>query len=377
MRRGKRQRRESQRYSGFVVGIRHPTTDLEIISEDELQLPDPENTTLHSFLTEVADRSFNVHSKSDKTLPLSQERETMYIAPLVSGTSTLGTDNLGSSIVGPSTQHKEASEKGSCQLKSKSDHNLIRKHAICAIFDKIWTPKKSAVLRKPYKSIINGFEDDVNDEAKLSSTSEIVSIDNSPIKCSESSCQSPSILSPAEDGFLPHSAWLHRAQNLCANKLHRTKLQLTVKKVEIVKSRGIQIKSSNTHRKRRRRKKWGRARIRRPHHNDADDEDSDGNINEIKPTAPLFGPLKDLALPDLWMQKEFYLRHLCNFYQMSSQGSKVLLISRLHQFILQSTGSASLSKPKMVMQRPIFCRSKFDRSWVVLNVKYKSTYANQ
>ena len=162
------------------------------------------------------------------------------------------------------------------------------------------------------------------------------------------------------------ASWLHSVQSRCAAQSKLVSLQLFIKKTVVPAT------ALAEHRKKR--KQRCRKRKARCHVTDADDEDSDGPSSS-RPCTVLTGPLKLMTLEDLWIQKEFYLRYLCNYYHVSSEGCKGWLISRLHQFILQSVGNSSLSKHKTFrlfrtpQQRP---NQNISISWVKLTVERKT-----
>ncbi|XP_063673892.1 titin homolog [Bolinopsis microptera] len=162
------------------------------------------------------------------------------------------------------------------------------------------------------------------------------------------------------------ASWLHSVQSRCAAQSKLVSLQLFIKKTF------IPVTALTEHRKKR--KQRCRKRKAPCHVTDADDEDSDGPSSSIpRPCTVLSGPLKLMTLEDLWIQKEFYLRYLCNYYHVSSEGCKGWLISRLHQFILQSVGSSFLSKHKTFkLFRTPQQRPNRNISWVKLTVERKT-----
>lgn len=395
VRRGKRRRTESKRYSGFVRGTLHRSVKSgDLLPDPTLFCPTPVQTVLSEppSLSVPHDLSEAVLSKPAvlcaKVFPSltyykmetleSQESNPIHCAHLLQETKLR--KECTRDISSTRETNFNVCNNDNSPLNGKK---LLRKHAICAIFDKIWGPKNS-----------NGFvEDGIREEGLLVKDRTANKEDLFETFSVSKACVDPEQMSPnkreKDPGRKCHysplstdnpttverpcvsreSDWLREAQHRCRTRSQCCMLQLRVRKGRMARR--------SSHRKKRK-LRWTRRRRKTTAaivpEGDADDEDSDGNTNQVEPAEPLGGPLKDMALSDLWIQKEFYLRHLCNRYKLPSEGCKPWLISRLHQFILQSTESAPLSKPINLKQRTMFRRSEVFKSWVTLNVEYKARH---
>ena len=313
-----------------------------------------------------------------------------------------------------------------------NSEKLKRKHALCAIFEDIWNPNNSVAPEKPQ---INGFKQTFHDVfnkaplvraknsdifSKIDSETTIDSPRHSPSKhksqdtkkevspesrnhserspahfaftetksleiddCLPPEDMFPDLLlsheveiktawsgensSESEEKLNPAENWLRSAQTRCTAQSKLISPQLIIRKTPRPANR------RSEHRKKRKRR--CRKRRNEYHVTDADDEYCD---QPPKPCGPLTGPLKLMTLEDLWIQKEFYLRYLCNYYHISSEGCKGWMISRLHQFILQSVGSSSLSKHRTFkLFRTPQQRPNKGVSWVQLNLQCKTKFLDE
>ena len=291
------------------------------------------------------------------------------------------------------------------KLDPSNPSKLKRKHALCAIFEDIWNPKKTVAIEKQPQ--INGFKQMFHDafskvpqvcEKRMEtpaleipspappSSENILLFDitddesNSRVKKSPDSTDylNPEVVNfdlllsheeevktAQSDDELSTSNWLQSVQSTCTARSKHSSLQLIVRKSVPPPT------LKNEHRKKRKRRY--RKRKTRTLMTDADDEYSDSQLSRPRPCSQLTGPLKLITLEDLWVQKEFYLRYLCNYYQLSSEGCKGWLISRLHQFILQSAGSSNFTRHRTFKLFPTpRRRSNQAVSWVKLTVERKA-----
>ena len=282
---------------------------------------------------------------------------------------------------------------------------LKRKHALCAIFEDIWSPKKTVAVEKHPQ--INGFKQTFHDafskvpqacEKTMEtpaleipspappSSDNVLLFEITDDESNSGNKNSPDstnylnsevvnfdlLLSHEEevktaqsDDELSTSNWLQSVQSTCTARSKLSSLQLVIRKSVPPPT------LKNEHRKKRKRR--CRKRKTRTHMTDADDEHSDSQLSRPRPCSPLTGPLKLITLEDLWVQKEFYLRYLCNYYHISSEGCKGWLISRLHQFILQSAGSSTFTRHRTFKLFPTpRQRSNQAVSWVKLTVERKA-----
>ena len=314
--------------------------------------------------------------------------------------SCLGTEEVIKDDTAPqltaSTENKQVPSNPS---------KLKRKHALCAIFEDIWNPKKPVAIEKQPQ--INGFKQMFHDafskvpqvcEKRMEtpaleipspappSSENILLFDITDDESNSRDKKSPDstnnlnsevvnfdlLLSHEEevktaqsDDEFSTSNWLQSVQSTCSARSKRSSLQLIIRKSVPPPT------LKNEHRKKRKRR--CRKRKTRTHMTDADDEHSDSQLSRPRPCSQLTGPLKLITLEDLWVQKEFYLRYLCNYYHINSEGCKGWLISRLHQFILQSAGSSNFTRHRTFKLFPTPRRRSTQAvSWVKLTVERKA-----
>ena len=431
--RSKRRRIECKRYSGFVIeplkrtdptkpgpGAPASSPRSSLFSTDDAKISCPRSKKPNNFPLELTEsKVVTARQKQTLHVPLHHLMEYDDLLKMpdnskVHKTSEEKSFHRESSIPGT----EEPKDLTVPQHSSQTDNDDVasnptkikRKHALCAIFEDIWKPKKTADHEKQPQ--INGFRQMFNDvfskvpqvcekrmeisAGEYTSTASQMS-DNvfepttkDEPAISEASTPEPKNIKKLTDSFksenvnfdllLSHEEvvetpqsddvfsttnWLKSVQSVCTARGKRSSLQLIIRKCVPPPT------LSNEHRKKRKRR--SRKRKTQSHVADADDEQSDSQPSQPGPCSALSGPLKLITLEDLWVQKEFYLRYLCNYYHISSEGCKGWLISRLHQFILQSAGNKTFSRHRTFKLFPTSRkRPSQAKSWVKLTVERKA-----
>ena len=167
---------------------------------------------------------------------------------------------------------------------------------------------------------------------------------------------------------------LSNLQKLCQNRASQQKLTLIIYTTKFENGLRKILKRKYFAKKTRVRHKKLSVPVKTPSITDADDEDSDEWLEAPTPTYVISGPLKHISMPDLWIQKASYLRYLCNFYKLQSEGELPSLVSRLHWYVLHLNSSTEVARQYYLRYTKLPSRVSPTTSWVqkVLSAKPQS-----